>query len=78
MIEEASQASLGQGAASAPGTEGQASQVKCSVRGFDPEPRGGERGETDTTVLSKAWGGGGHRLASSFLVERGRFEGWRG
>lgn len=44
------------------------SLVKCSVRGL---------GDVDTTVISKAFGGGGHRLASSCIVERSVLESWR-
>lgn len=31
----------------------------------------------DTTLLSEAYGGGGHRNASSFLCDVSEFEAWR-
>lgn len=34
-------------------------------------------GEEDTTAVTRALGGGGHRNASSCLVPVAAFEGWR-
>jgi hypothetical protein len=45
-----------------------ADTIKLSLRG-----RGDE---TDTTPVSEAFGGGGHRLASSCIVQREEFGGW--
>ena len=45
------------------------SQIKCSLRSI------GE-GE-DSTVISEAYGGGGHRNASSFICSLAEFESWR-
>jgi nanoRNase/pAp phosphatase (c-di-AMP/oligoRNAs hydrolase) len=45
-----------------------ADTVKLSLRGAGDE--------TDTTPVSEAFGGGGHRLASSCIVRREEFEGW--
>lgn len=44
------------------------SRVKCSLR---------STGEEDTTVISSAYGGGGHRNASSFILDAAEFESWR-
>lgn len=48
---------------------GDPSQIKCSLRSI------GE-GE-DTTPVSEAHGGGGHRNASSFICAVSQFESWR-
>jgi hypothetical protein len=46
-----------------------ASAIKLSMRGC---------GEVmDTTRISQAFGGGGHRLASSCIVSMEAFEGWK-
>lgn len=44
------------------------SQIKCSLRSL---------GQEDTTAVSEAYGGGGHRNASSFITSVAEFEGWR-
>lgn len=45
------------------------SKMKCSVRSI---------GESeDTTEISEAYGGGGHRNASSFITDAAVFERWR-
>ena len=41
--------------------------IKCSLRSL---------GSEDTTRISKAFQGGGHLNASSFLVETSVFESW--
>ena len=33
-------------------------------------------GDEDTTVVSQAFGGGGHRNASSFITDVAMFDGW--
>lgn len=43
-------------------------QIKCSLRSL---------GEEDTTPISEAHGGGGHRNASSFITSLTDFESWR-
>jgi hypothetical protein len=48
------------------GPSGQA-LIKVSLRSV---------GDVDTTPVSRAYGGGGHKNASSFLVEEGRFAAW--
>ena len=44
------------------------SKVKCSLR---------STGEEDSTVISSAYGGGGHKNASSFILDATEFESWR-
>jgi nanoRNase/pAp phosphatase (c-di-AMP/oligoRNAs hydrolase) len=34
-------------------------------------------GEEDTTVISKSFGGGGHKNASGFTIDRNIFESWK-
>jgi nanoRNase/pAp phosphatase (c-di-AMP/oligoRNAs hydrolase) len=46
---------------------GDSTRVKVSLRSI---------GDEDTTVVSEAYGGGGHRNASSFLLDAAEFEGW--
>lgn len=41
--------------------------VKCSLRSTDAE---------DTSVISRAYGGGGHLCASSFMIDRDEFAAW--
>ena len=43
------------------------SKIKCSLRSLGIE---------DTTAVSKVFGGGGHRNASSFIVDLAEFESW--
>ena len=59
------------------------SLIKLSLRGRDEGEGEGEGGntvaeasETDTTPISTAFGGGGHRLASSCIVPNSEFESW--
>ena len=47
---------------------GDASQIKVSLRSI---------GDEDTTVVTQAYGGGGHRNASSCVVPVKEFESWR-
>lgn len=49
------------------GAEG-ASKYKVSLRSI---------GDVDTTAVSKAYGGGGHKNASSFIVDKALFDSWR-
>ncbi len=51
------------------GMEDDGGSIKLSLRGV------GEK--VDTTCISQAFGGGGHRLASSCIVPLGTFESWR-
>lgn len=44
-----------------------ASQIKVSLRSL---------GDEDTTVVSQAYGGGGHRNASSCLMPAAEWEAW--
>ena len=54
-----------------------AAQLKCSLRSVGGGGPGEGEGE-DTTVVSEAYGGGGHRNASSFLLaDAAEFESWR-
>ncbi len=46
---------------------GDHSKMKVSLRSI---------GDEDTTVISQAFGGGGHRNASSFIVDTIEFESW--
>ena len=46
---------------------GDASKVKVSLRG---------KGDVDTTRISQHYGGGGHKLASSFIISRDELELW--
>ena len=50
------------------GDEATKEQVKVSLR---------SKGEEDTTVVSKAFGGGGHKNASSLLIDKMKFESWK-
>jgi len=43
-------------------------KIKVSLRSIDVY---------DTTAISQCHGGGGHRNASSFVVEKALFDGWR-
>lgn len=43
------------------------SKIKVSLRSI---------GDADTTVISQAFGGGGHRNASSFIVATVDFDTW--
>lgn len=43
-------------------------KVKVSLRSI---------GEEDTTVISQAFGGGGHQKASSFLTDASKFKTWK-
>ncbi|OAE30733.1 hypothetical protein AXG93_402s1460 [Marchantia polymorpha subsp. ruderalis] len=52
-----------------PGYEGTETQFKVSLRSI------GE--SADTTKISQAYGGGGHRNASSFLISREELERWK-
>lgn len=57
------------------------SLIKLSLRGRDEgKGEGGntaaEASETDTTPISTAFGGGGHRLASSCIVPNSEFDSW--
>ena len=45
-----------------------ATSYKVSVRGV---------GDVDTTAVTRHYGGGGHKLASSCIVARSTFDGWR-
>ena len=47
---------------------GDPTKLKVSLRSI---------GEEDTTVISEAYGGGGHRNASSFVLDAAEFEAWR-
>lgn len=42
-------------------------KIKVSLRSI---------GDEDTTVISQAYGGGGHRNASSFVTDTAVFESW--
>ena len=33
-------------------------------------------GQEDTTVISEMFGGGGHRNASSFMIDKAEFDSW--
>ena len=46
---------------------GDRSKMKVSLRSI---------GDEDTTDISQAFGGGGHRNASSFIVDTIEFESW--
>ena len=46
---------------------GDASQIKVSLRSLGAE---------DTTVISQAYGGGGHRNASSCVMPLSEFQSW--
>jgi nanoRNase/pAp phosphatase (c-di-AMP/oligoRNAs hydrolase) len=48
---------------------GDPTKLKCSLRSVGPQE--------DTTPISEAYGGGGHRNASSFICSIAEFEGWR-
>lgn len=48
---------------------GSSTKVKVSLRGVGPS--------VDTTEVSKRYGGGGHRLASGFVIEAAELEAWR-
>ena len=43
-------------------------KIKVSLRSI---------GDEDTTAVSQAFGGGGHKNASSFITDTAVFEGWR-
>lgn len=43
-------------------------KLKCSLRSI---------GNEDTTVVSEVYGGGGHRNASSFIIDSADFNTWR-
>lgn len=47
---------------------GDPSKLKCSLRSI---------GDEDTTVISEQFGGGGHKNASSFILDAAEFEAWR-
>ncbi len=44
------------------------SKLKLSLRSV---------GDEDTTVISETYGGGGHKNASSFVLDGAEFETWR-
>ncbi len=46
---------------------GDQSKIKVSLRSI---------GDEDTTVISQAFGGGGHRNASSFITDIAHFKAW--
>ncbi len=43
-------------------------KLKCSLRSV---------GDEDTTVISEAYGGGGHKNASSCILDAAEFDAWR-
>lgn len=49
-------------------SEGTKEDIKVSLR---------SKGDEDTTVVSQAFGGGGHRNASSFLINKTEFDSWK-